>query len=44
MLFGMGMRRLVTATVLLLAVSWGGAQEKLAATPPMGWNSWDRMG
>ncbi len=44
MLFGMGMRRLVTATVLLLAVSCAGAEEKLAPTPPMGWNSWDAYG
>ena len=44
MLFGMGMSRLVTATVLLLAVSCAGAEEKLAPTPPMGWNSWDAYG
>ncbi|MEI9978980.1 MAG: glycoside hydrolase family 27 protein [Edaphobacter sp.] len=44
MLFGMGIRRLVTAAAVLFAVCQAGAVEKLAETPPMGWNSWDAYG
>src|SRR6202789_1106305 len=44
MLFGMGMRRWIAGVVLLFAAGWAGAEEKLAATPPMGWNSWDAYG
>src|SRR5271163_2330330 len=48
MLFGMGMRRWIAGLVWLLALSWTGvgvgAEEKLAPTPPMGWNSWDSYG
>jgi hypothetical protein len=40
----MGMRRLCAAAVLLLVVAQLGAEDKLAPTPPMGWNSWDSYG
>ncbi|MEO6805055.1 MAG: glycoside hydrolase family 27 protein [Edaphobacter sp.] len=38
------MRRLCAAMVLLLAASPMSGEDKLAATPPMGWNSWDSYG
>jgi alpha-galactosidase len=44
MVVRMGMRRFAAAIVLLLAMSVAVAQEKLAPTPPMGWNSWDAYG
>jgi hypothetical protein len=40
----MGTRRLCAALLLLLSSFAGKAEEKLAATPPMGWNSWDSYG
>jgi alpha-galactosidase len=43
MFIRMGMR-LWAAAVLLLAVVRLDAAEKLAPTPPMGWNSWDSFG
>jgi hypothetical protein len=44
MFIRMGMRRLCAAAVLLFAVLQAGAEDKLAPTPPMGWNSWDSYG
>ena len=45
MLVRMGLRRLsVAAVVLLAALAAAGAEDKLASTPPMGWNSWDSYG
>ncbi len=44
MVVGMGMKCVCVAAVLLLGVLRLSAEEKLAATPPMGWNSWTRMG
>ena len=44
MVVRMGMRRFAAAIVLLLAMSAAVAEEKLAPTPPMGWNSWDAYG
>ncbi len=44
MLVRMGLRRIVAAGVLLLGVLRVGAEDKLAPTPPMGWNSWDSFG
>jgi alpha-galactosidase len=44
MFIRMGMRRFCAAAVLLLAISQGVAEDKLAPTPPMGWNSWDSYG
>jgi alpha-galactosidase len=41
---GMGMKRLCAAMVLLVAALPMFGEEKLAATPPMGWNSWDSYG
>ena len=38
------LKRLCTAAVLLLAVVPVIAEDKLAPTPPMGWNSWDWYG
>ena len=43
MLVRMGLRRICAAAVLLV-VSAAGAEDKLAPTPPMGWNSWDSYG
>lgn len=40
----MGMKRLCTAIVVLLAASGMRGEDKLAPTPPMGWNSWDSYG
>ncbi len=37
-------RHLCAAAVILFAVAQMGAEDKLAATPPMGWNSWDSYG
>jgi hypothetical protein len=39
----MGMKRFC-AVVLLLAAVQLGAEDKLAPTPPMGWNTWDSYG
>src|SRR5258705_6229097 len=44
MFIPMGMRRLCAAAILSLVVLRLGAEEKLAPTPPMGWNSWDSFG
>ena len=44
MLIRMGIKRVCVAAGLLLAVLRVGAEDKLAATPPMGWNSWDSYG
>ncbi len=44
MVVRMGMRRFAAAIVLLLAMSAAVAEEKLAPTPPIGWNSWDAYG
>jgi alpha-galactosidase len=44
MLVRMGLRGIVAAGVLLLGVLRVGAEDKLAPTPPMGWNSWDSYG
>ena len=35
---------LCAAAVMLFAVAQTGAEDKLAQTPPMGWNSWDSYG
>ena len=35
---------LCAAAVMLFAVTQAGAEDKLAPTPPMGWNSWDSYG
>lgn len=35
---------ITAVTAILLASSYGVAQERLAPTPPMGWNSWDSYG
>jgi alpha-galactosidase len=44
MFIRMGMKGLCVAAVLLLMVFRVGAEDKLAATPSMGWNSWDSYG
>ena len=44
MLIRMGIKRVCMAAVLLLAVLRVSAEDKVAATPPMGWNSWDSYG
>jgi alpha-galactosidase len=44
MFIRMGIKQLCAAAVLLVAVSAMGAEDKLAPTPPMGWNSWDAYG
>src|ERR1700754_829859 len=44
MFIRMGMKDLCVAAVLLLAASMAHGDDKLAATPPMGWNSWDSYG
>ncbi|HWY99963.1 MAG TPA: glycoside hydrolase family 27 protein [Edaphobacter sp.] len=37
-------KHLCAAAVILFAVAQMGAEDKLAPTPPMGWNSWDSYG
>ena len=45
MVVRMWMMRICAAVVAVGLVAAAGAQEKvLAATPPMGWNSWDAYG
>jgi alpha-galactosidase len=44
MLVRMGLRRCCAGAVMLLAVLSAGADDRLAPTPPMGWNSWDSYG
>jgi alpha-galactosidase len=44
MFFRMGMKRRCAAAVLLFGVLPVIAEDKLAPTPPMGWNSWDSYG
>ena len=44
MFIRMGMKRFRAAIVVLLATSLMRAEDKLAPTPPMGWNSWDSYG
>src|SRR5271154_579612 len=44
MLVCMGLKRFCAAAVVLLAVLAARAEDKLAPTPPMGWNSWDSYG
>jgi alpha-galactosidase len=44
MFIRMEMKRVCAAAILLIAVLPMGAQDKLAPTPPMGWNSWDSYG
>jgi alpha-galactosidase len=44
MFIRMGMWRLCGTAVLLLAALRLAGEEKLAPTPPMGWNSWDAYG
>src|SRR5580698_3678035 len=44
MFIRMGMKRLSAAIVMLLAASLMRGEDKLAPTPPMGWNSWDSYG
>jgi alpha-galactosidase len=45
MFIRMGIKRLCATLALLMVVSSVGAEDKnLAATPPMGWNSWDSYG
>jgi alpha-galactosidase len=44
MFIRMGMKRLSAAIVVLLAASLMRGEDKLAPTPPMGWNSWDSYG
>jgi hypothetical protein len=44
MFIRMGMKHLCAAAVLLFAMLQAGAEDKLASTPPMGWNSWDSYG
>ncbi len=44
MLVRMGLRRFCGAALMLLAMLPVRAEDKLAPTPPMGWNSWDSFG
>src|SRR5277367_893609 len=45
MLIGMGMKRVcAVAAWVAFAIVQVGAEDKLASTPPMGWNSWDSYG
>jgi alpha-galactosidase len=44
MLVRMGLRSVCASAVMLLATFAAGAEDKLAPTPPMGWNSWDSYG
>lgn len=44
MLVRMGLRCVCAAAVMVLATLRVGAEDKLAPTPPMGWNSWDSYG
>lgn len=37
-------KHLCAAAIMLFAVARMGAEDKLAPTPPMGWNSWDSYG
>jgi alpha-galactosidase len=44
MLVRMGLRGFCAAAVMVFAALQVGAEDKLAPTPPMGWNSWDSYG